>query len=100
MTHPSPEEWMAWLYGESSGDAGRLLADHLKACSECQTQIAQWRQAMGALSAWRLPLAGRSATAAWRPLRWAAAALVLLAVGFLVALLTIPRPVDPAARRA
>jgi len=80
MNHPTPEEWMEFVYDESpaSGELGR----HLKTCPVCQAHVAEWRKGMATLNAW--PLAVRPAR--WRlpagAARWAAAALIFLAFGY------------------
>ncbi len=100
--HPTPEEWMSFLYGEDSATRQAECRAHLRDCPECQQQWQTWRGSMAALDAWSvLPAPSRHATSPSRP-RWpaaaAAAAAVLLAVGIAVGRLTASSSAD--ARRA
>lgn len=80
-THPKPEEWMSFLYGEDSPSRHSELDAHLRACTECRQQVQTWRGSMAALDSWETPKAARSRVSA--PLvRWAAAAVVVLGIGF------------------
>jgi hypothetical protein len=85
MNHPSPEEWVPYLYGESPAEARRALKAHLSSCAECRNQLAEWRSGLKRLDAWtlkreRAPALGRLLNPA--ALKWAFAALVLLLAGF------------------
>ncbi len=73
---------MEYLYGELDRRTRSALEEHLKSCDECRRSLAEWRGAMGELDAWKV--GGRRPVVLWlRPaLRWAVAALLLLAVGF------------------
>jgi hypothetical protein len=73
---------MAFLYGESSPGRGRELRAHLEQCGECASQVQTWRATMSELEAWKLPQKKRAAVHVLPALRWAAAAAVVLAVGF------------------
>ncbi len=80
-THPTPEEWMSFLYGEDSPARHAECDAHLHACAECRQQLRTWRGSMSALDAWAMPQPRRN----WFPapaMRWAAAAAVVLALGF------------------
>ena len=92
-THPNAEEWMSFLYQETSSDRTSELDTHLRQCSECQRQVAQWRGSMASLEAWRTPSAARRQRIAAPVLQWAAAAAVVLAVGFGVGRMTSSPPV-------
>jgi hypothetical protein len=82
VKHPNSSEWMSFLYGECPPERRRELDAHLAACSTCATQVQTWRGSLNALDEWPLP-AGRRARREWVPaLKWAAAAAVVLAVGF------------------
>jgi len=79
-THPTPEEWMSFLYGEDSPARHAELGAHLHQCAECRGQVQAWRGSMTALDAWTEPPARRR----WVPapaVRWAAAAVVVLGLG-------------------
>jgi len=78
--HPTPEEWMSFLYGEDSPVRHTELDAHLHQCADCRRKVRTWRGSMGALDAWAEPRARRR----WLPLpaaRWAAAAAVVLGLG-------------------
>jgi hypothetical protein len=73
---------MSFLYGECPPERQRELDAHLTACPACAGQVQTWRSSMNALDDWPLP-ARRHAPRQWVPaLKWAAAAAVVLAVGF------------------
>lgn len=82
LKHPGASEWMSFLYGECAPERRRELDTHLGACPACAGQVQTWRNSMNALDEWPLP-AKRPARQQWLPmLKWAAAAAVVLAVGF------------------
>jgi len=82
MNHPTPEDWMAHLYGEAPAARRAELDAHLHQCPSCARRVRAWRDGMGALDQWPLPASRR--IHAWGPaLRWAAAAAVVLVLGFL-----------------
>jgi Putative zinc-finger len=87
LTHPSREDWMAYLYGELPRANKLSLAAHLRRCPQCETQVEQWLSTMKNLDAWKLPVrpgvldAVRSRM--FQPaVKWAAAAAIVLALGF------------------
>ncbi|MHC4714746.1 MAG: anti-sigma factor family protein [Planctomycetota bacterium] len=82
MTHPSKEDLISLVYGEIAGEERALIEAHLDACVQCRQHIEQWRGAMGQLDTWQLP--EKPGVFRVRPasLRWAAAAMVLIAIGF------------------
>ena len=81
VTHPSREEWMGFLYGESPRRAE--LDAHLKGCAVCQRDVARWRSAMTALDIDKIVVPKRRrALPIWK---WAAAAAFIIAalgIGF------------------
>ena len=83
MNHPTPEDWMTHLYGETPAPQRAELEAHLRQCAACATRVKGWRASMGALDAWTLPASrrARGTPGVWR---WAAAAAVVLAAGFAV----------------
>jgi len=88
-THPTPEEWMSFLYGEDSPARHAELGAHLHQCAECRRQVQTWRGSMAALDAWAEPQPRRR----WIPapvVRWAAAAAVVLGLGIGVGRMTSP----------
>ncbi len=88
MTHPTREEWMAYLYGELDKKSAAPLKAHLRDCVECQTEVAAWQGAAAELDSWKLP--DQRPRTAWLPqaVRWAAAAMLLLSVGYGIARLS------------
>jgi hypothetical protein len=75
---------MAFLYHEVAPEQKRELQSHLAQCPTCAEQVKGWRAGMMALDEWSLP-ALRRAPRRWQPMvKWAAAAAVVLAVGFAV----------------
>jgi hypothetical protein len=81
MNHPKLEEWVPYLYGETEPEARRQLRAHLKGCSECRDQVQSWKRCLGRLDAWKLP--GMKPRLEAAPVvKWAAAAVVVLCIGF------------------
>jgi hypothetical protein len=75
---------MSFLYGECAPERRRELDGHLAACATCAEQVQTWRSSMNALDDWPLP-ARRQVRRQWVPtLKWAAAAAVVLAIGFAI----------------
>jgi hypothetical protein len=86
VNHPSAEEWMAYLYDEIVPERKREMHAHLAQCGDCGRQLQEWRSGMAALDDWKLPVMRRrpSAMQPATMLKWAAAAAVVLAVGFAI----------------
>jgi anti-sigma factor RsiW len=83
MNHPTPEEWVPYLYDEGPAEKRRALKAHLDSCPECRGRLAEWRGGLKRLNVWKLPRAQTPGRAlAGGALRWAFAALVLLLAGF------------------
>lgn len=81
MKHPSKEQWMDFVYGESA-DAPQLRA-HLASCEQCRADVEAWRGTMRALDTWK-PDESRARTGGATWVRWAAAAAVFFAVGIAI----------------
>jgi len=78
--HSPREDWMEYLYDETSEENRSRLSEHLKTCAECREKMAGWSQVGRSLDTWRLPQA-RGAGFWPQPLfKWGLAAL--LAAGF------------------
>ena len=72
---------MAFLYGETSSRETSTLDAHLLSCAECRGKVDAWRGSMKALDQWTLPeLRGTPRVSVM--LKWAAAAAIILSVGF------------------
>ncbi len=84
MKHPTPEQWMEYLYGESPSAARPELESHLEHCENCRRQTETWRSAMKRLDAWTVEVPTRQKTfPAWSGLwKWAAAACLVLTSAF------------------
>jgi hypothetical protein len=77
LTHPSPEEWMEYLYEEVSPKQRQALAAHAESCESCRSRLANWERARGLLDQ-----DGNSATTIRKMrtsgfLKWAAAFAIL-----------------------
>jgi len=92
-THPTPEEWMSFLYGEDSPARHAELGAHLHACAECRQQVQTWRGSMAALDTWAVPQTRRRWASA-PAMRWAAAAVVVLGLGIGMGRMTSSAPPD------
>jgi hypothetical protein len=100
MNHPTREEWMSYLYDESTPQETANLAAHLAVCPDCKNHLLEWRTARNNLDLWRLP--PKPARFSFqRPLiKWAAAATVIAGVGFGVGHFSTAASADPQAVRA
>src|SRR6476469_8229994 len=87
MTHPTAEEWMEFLYGESSEDRRRTLEAHAGHCASCRERLKEWQRSTAALDAWKLPTiqatAGKRGSGFAPRMKWGIAAVALLFAGFL-----------------
>ena len=73
---------MSYLYDELTTEEHSSLAAHLAVCPDCKTRVSDWRTARKNLDVWQLP--ARPARVPFqRPLvRWAAAAALMIGIGF------------------
>jgi hypothetical protein len=95
MNHPKPEEWVPYVYGESTGPVRQQLSAHLQDCPQCREEIETWKRSLTRLDAWKLPRRPRAHTPVLAPiLKWAAAATVVLMAGVLIGRATSPK-IDP-----
>jgi hypothetical protein len=73
---------MEFLYDETAPERRREMAGHLAGCTACGEQVKGWRASLTELDQWRISTP-RQAVRQWNTgLRWAAAAAVVLALGF------------------
>jgi hypothetical protein len=79
-THPTPEEWMSFLYGEDSPARHAEVGAHLQSCADCRRQVQTWRGSMAALDTWTAQQPQRRRAPA-PAMRWTAAAVVVLGLG-------------------
>jgi hypothetical protein len=82
MKHPDSAEWMEFLYEDPSPERKRKLTEHLSRCPTCRLQVDAWRAAMASLENWQAPVISKTSRSWFSSLKWAAAAVILLALGF------------------
>jgi hypothetical protein len=82
MKHPKREEWVPFLFGETTPGAQHELSEHLRGCADCRQEIETWQRSLGRLDAWKLPPVRRTAPALAPAFTWAAAAALVLLLGF------------------
>jgi hypothetical protein len=99
MKHPAPEQWMSWLYHESTPAEKTHLENHLRSCEACQAKLKVWRASAAALDSW-VVREKRPSRLARPTLKWAAAAAVVLALGFGLGRLSSPAAAQIDAARA
>jgi len=88
MKHPEREEWIPFIFGEADAGQKRQLESHLDDCAECRDEIQSWKRSLGRLDSWELPPVAKK-RANFAPLvKWAAAAAVMLCVGFAIGRIT------------
>jgi hypothetical protein len=78
--HPAQEEWMEYLYDESSQESRNRLSEHLRSCDHCREKMAGWSQTHRRLDAWQLPPLQNAGFWSQPLFKWGLAAM--LAVGF------------------
>jgi hypothetical protein len=49
LTHPSPEEWMEYLYSEATPNQRQTLSAHAERCEPCRVRLANWERARSLL---------------------------------------------------
>jgi len=81
VNHPGPAEWMSFLYGEIPARRKRELDAHLAQCPACASHVQNWGATMNALDQWTVP-ESRPPRRWASALKWAAAAAIVLALGF------------------
>jgi len=100
MNHPKHEEWVPYLFGEAKPEVRHQLKTHLRDCAECRREIESWQRSLGRLNAWKLLPAPR-AVPTFAPIsNWAAAAALVLLVGFGVGRLTAAKADEAKVRAA
>jgi len=83
VKHPTNEEWMAYLYGESPAARHVELKAHAASCAECGHKVQGWRATMTTLDKSVLPKRRPAPTVSVQWAQWAVAAAIVLFVGFL-----------------
>jgi anti-sigma factor RsiW len=73
---------MSYLSDELTADEHARLAAHLAVCPDCKARVGDWQAARKHLDAWQVP-AREGRRPLHRPLiRWAAAAALMMGIGF------------------
>ena len=92
MNHPKPEEWVPYIYGETTGTPKRELSAHLNSCAQCREEIRGWQRSLKGLDAWKLPRARSRQPKLWLPaLSWAVGAAMILFLGVVIGRATSPK---------
>jgi anti-sigma factor RsiW len=91
MNHPKGEDWVQYIYGELKPDLRRQLNEHLQGCAECGEELQNWKRSLQRLDAWKLPRTSARLDAVTPFLKWAAAALLVLGLGFGFGRFTAPQ---------
>jgi len=99
MKHPAREEWIAYLYDETAPAEKTALDAHAQSCPECRAHLESLQQTRAVLDEWQLPLARRRSFAGRSLARWAAAAAIVLCVGFAIGRSTASNSREVAALR-
>jgi anti-sigma factor RsiW len=84
MKHPEREEWAPFIFGEADADRKQQLESHLDDCAECRDEIQSWQRSLGRLDSWKLPHVARQRPKFAPLMKWAAAAAVVLSIGFAI----------------
>jgi hypothetical protein len=82
MKHPEREEWVPFIFGEADAGRKRQLECHLDDCAECRDEVQSWQRSLGQLDSWRLPAVAKRRTNVVLLVKWAAAAAIVLSIGF------------------
>jgi hypothetical protein len=82
MKHPNRDEWVPFVFGEAAPETARSLNAHLASCAECRTQVDSWQRTLKRLDAWELPAPRRGGIFSRPLVAWAAAAAIVLGIGF------------------
>ena len=110
MNHPNREALLDFLDQELTPERQTEILGHLTGCAVCRAQVESWRAVRSELAVWQIadkPLAStrpqprQFAEPPWMFLKLAAAAVVMISVGFGLARWSAPAPVvDTAALRS
>jgi Putative zinc-finger len=84
MKHPEREDWVPFIFGEADAGRRQQLESHLDDCAECRDEIQSWQRSLGRLDSWKLPAAEKRRATSAPLVKWAAAAAVVLSIGFAI----------------
>jgi anti-sigma factor RsiW len=83
MEHPGAEELAEYIYHELPPARSAQIEEHLNQCAECRQRIEEWQRTRSALQRWEIPSHRAAARSRAMPLvKWAAAAAILVGVGY------------------
>lgn len=92
MNHPDHSQWMSYLYDELESGRRTELAGHLQQCDDCRRRLDSWIMTKQDLNRWTLPPTRHAAVRMGSRLKWGAAALFLIGLGFGVGRFSSPLP--------
>src|SRR5215212_3026159 len=92
MKHPNRNEWVPYVCGEATPDAVQTLNQHLAECADCRAVVENWRRTLQRLDAWQLPARRSRRSVAGPVIKWAAAAALVLGIGFALGRAISPGP--------
>lgn len=82
---------MDYLYNEAPAAERAKLSAHMAACPECRERVHGWQKTMDTLDTWQ-PAVKQAPAYSWMPaVRWAAAAVVMVGLGFALSRVTAPQ---------
>jgi|ERR1044071_2405053 anti-sigma factor RsiW len=88
MNHPTREEWVPYVFGEAKSDVRQQLNAHLRNCPDCRQEIESWKASLKLLDSWKLPRISKPAPVYAPFFNWAAAAAMIMLLGFGIGRLT------------
>jgi hypothetical protein len=92
MNHPKPEEWVPYVYGETTRTTHRQLTEHLQSCPQCREEVGSWQRSLKSLESWKVSRLRPGRPGLVLPvLKWAMAAAVVLFAGILIGRTTSPK---------
>src|SRR5215831_9414014 len=84
MNHPTPEEWMPYLFDETFPERRHQMKQHLKSCAECRQRLENWQHSLAQLDTWKLASSVKAEPFFVPILKWMTATALVLLIGFSV----------------